>query len=82
VPTRAAATRTGGQQSEHLPSRGAERPVGSSQLAQNVVAGIFPRLDVFGICLMLVNPFVKQTTLRFREGKVCGFLGDDASWKG
>jgi hypothetical protein len=25
---------------------------------------------------MLVNPFVKQATLRFRERKACGFLGD------
>ncbi len=25
---------------------------------------------------MLVNPFVKQTTLRFRKGKVSSFLGD------
>ncbi len=58
VPARAAATRTDEQQSERLPSRGAERPVGISQLAQDIVAGLFPRLDVSGICLMLVNPFV------------------------
>ena len=51
-------TRTDEQQSERLPSRGAEPPVSISQLAQDVVAGLFPRLDVSGICLMLVNPFV------------------------
>ncbi len=58
VPARAAATRTDERQSERLPSRGAERPVGISQLAQDVGAGLLPRLDVSRICLMVVNPFV------------------------